>query len=211
MSGRRLPAAGSAAPMRRRPARPRPARPRRPSPNRARLCLQSWPQAPGAQPAQPPRRLPRPPRSRRLRPAERIWHGAAILPPGPIARTRLSTGRTISRPMPAAPPAPTNMRKGKSGDRNSLGSIRPTRIMGRRSGRRRFPLAGRTRKVPPPVAIGWGALTLFLVFLSAFVALAPSTVVSILPGASRLYSWDRRLSISIRMCNFRGTPPTRIR
>lgn len=56
-------------------------------------------------------------------------------------------------------------------------------------------LAGQLAKVPPPVAIGWGALTLFLVLLFAFVALAPSTVVSILPGASRLYSGSPSLDL----------------
>jgi hypothetical protein len=47
---------------------------------------------------------------------------------------------------------------------------------------------GRKRKLPPPVAIGWGVLALLLVMLGAFVALSPKTVVSALPGAARLYA-----------------------
>jgi hypothetical protein len=43
-------------------------------------------------------------------------------------------------------------------------------------------------KLPPPVAIGWGVLALVLLILAAMVALAPKTVVSVLPGASRLYA-----------------------
>jgi hypothetical protein len=47
---------------------------------------------------------------------------------------------------------------------------------------------GRKRKLPPPVAIGWGVLALLLIILAAMVALAPKTVVSVLPGAARLYA-----------------------
>jgi hypothetical protein len=47
---------------------------------------------------------------------------------------------------------------------------------------------GRKRKLPPPVAIGWGVLALLLIMLGAFVALSPKTVVSMLPGAARLYA-----------------------
>jgi hypothetical protein len=46
----------------------------------------------------------------------------------------------------------------------------------------------RTPKVRPVVAIGWGALALLLVILAAMLALAPKTVVSVLPGATRLYA-----------------------
>jgi len=47
---------------------------------------------------------------------------------------------------------------------------------------------GRKRKLPPAVAIGWGVLALLLIMLAAFVALSPKTVVSVLPGAARLYA-----------------------
>ena len=47
---------------------------------------------------------------------------------------------------------------------------------------------GRKRKLPPAVAIGWGALALLLAMLAAFVVLAPKTVMSMLPGAARLYA-----------------------
>jgi hypothetical protein len=47
---------------------------------------------------------------------------------------------------------------------------------------------GKRRKLPPPVAIGWGALALFLLIIAALVAMAPKTVVSMLPGANRLYA-----------------------
>jgi hypothetical protein len=52
-----------------------------------------------------------------------------------------------------------------------------------------LPIAqGRKRKLPPPVAIGWGVLALLLIILAAMIALAPKTVVSVLPGAARLYA-----------------------
>ena len=47
---------------------------------------------------------------------------------------------------------------------------------------------GRKRKLPPVVAIGWGVLALLLLMLAALVALAPKTVVSLLPGSARLYA-----------------------
>jgi hypothetical protein len=47
---------------------------------------------------------------------------------------------------------------------------------------------GRKRKLPPPVAIGWGVLALLLIMLAALVAMAPKTVVSLLPGSARLYA-----------------------
>jgi hypothetical protein len=52
-----------------------------------------------------------------------------------------------------------------------------------------IPIAeGRNRKLPPAVAIGWGALALLLAILAAMVALAPKSVVSVLPGAARIYA-----------------------
>jgi len=52
-----------------------------------------------------------------------------------------------------------------------------------------IPIAeGRKRKLPPAVAIGWGALALLLALVAATVLLAPKTVVSMLPGAARLYA-----------------------
>jgi hypothetical protein len=47
---------------------------------------------------------------------------------------------------------------------------------------------GRKRKLPPVVAIGWGVLALLLILLGALVAMAPKTVVSLLPGSARLYT-----------------------
>jgi predicted Zn finger-like uncharacterized protein len=47
---------------------------------------------------------------------------------------------------------------------------------------------GKKRKLPPPVAIGWGAFVLFLLIIAALVAMSPKTVVSMLPGANRLYA-----------------------
>lgn len=46
---------------------------------------------------------------------------------------------------------------------------------------------GGKRKLPPAVAIGWVALALLLALLAALVAMAPKTVVSVLPGAAKLY------------------------
>jgi len=52
-----------------------------------------------------------------------------------------------------------------------------------------IPIAeGRKRKLAPPVAIGWGVLALLLIILAALVAMAPKTVVSLLPGSARLYA-----------------------
>lgn len=53
-----------------------------------------------------------------------------------------------------------------------------------------IPISGERKKpkVRPVVAIGWGALALLLVILAAMLALAPKTVVSVLPGATRLYA-----------------------
>jgi hypothetical protein len=47
---------------------------------------------------------------------------------------------------------------------------------------------GRERKLAPPVAIGWGVLALLLLLLAALVAMAPKTVVSLVPGSERLYA-----------------------
>jgi hypothetical protein len=44
------------------------------------------------------------------------------------------------------------------------------------------------RKAPPIVAIGWLLLALFVAGVVGALALAPSAVTSILPGASRLYA-----------------------
>jgi hypothetical protein len=44
------------------------------------------------------------------------------------------------------------------------------------------------RKAPPVVAIGWLVLALFVAGVIATLALAPSAVMSVLPGASRLYA-----------------------
>jgi predicted Zn finger-like uncharacterized protein len=43
------------------------------------------------------------------------------------------------------------------------------------------------RKKPPVVAIGWAMLALLVAIVVGLLVLAPSTVMSILPGASRLY------------------------
>jgi hypothetical protein len=51
-----------------------------------------------------------------------------------------------------------------------------------------IPIAEGKRKLPPAVAIGWGALALLLALIAAMVLLAPKTVVSVLPGSARLYA-----------------------
>ena len=38
------------------------------------------------------------------------------------------------------------------------------------------------------MAIGWGVLALLLIMLAALIAMAPKTVVSMLPGAAQLYA-----------------------
>lgn len=44
------------------------------------------------------------------------------------------------------------------------------------------------RRKPPVVAIGWLVLALFVASIAGTLALAPSAVTSVLPGASRLYA-----------------------
>ena len=48
--------------------------------------------------------------------------------------------------------------------------------------------AGKTRKRPPIVAIGWGILGLIVLTVLGLFVFAPATTVSILPGASRIYA-----------------------
>src|SRR4029079_16770550 len=52
------------------------------------------------------------------------------------------------------------------------------------------PIRGESKgsKVSPKVAVGWGALVVLLAILAALLALAPKTVVSVLPGTGRLYA-----------------------
>ncbi len=66
---------------------------------------------------------------------------------------------------------------------------------------------GRKRKLPPPVAIGWGVLALLLIMLGAFVALSPKTVVSVLPGAGRLYAMMGKpvSALGLKIENVRST------
>jgi predicted Zn finger-like uncharacterized protein len=64
---------------------------------------------------------------------------------------------------------------------------------------------GRKRKLPPPVAIGWGVLALLLIMLGAFVALSPKTVVSVLPGAARLYAMmGKPVNVGLKIENVRS-------
>ena len=64
---------------------------------------------------------------------------------------------------------------------------------------------GRKRKLPPPVAIGWGVLALLLVMLAAFVALSPKTVVSVLPGAAKLYAMmGKPVNVGLKIENVRS-------
>jgi hypothetical protein len=56
-------------------------------------------------------------------------------------------------------------------------------------GQANVPIAGEAKKkVRPTVAVGWGALVLLLALIGAFLALAPKTVMSVLPGAAKLYA-----------------------
>jgi hypothetical protein len=64
---------------------------------------------------------------------------------------------------------------------------------------------GRKRKLPPAVAIGWGVLALLLVMLAAFVALSPKTVVSVLPGAAKLYAMmGKSVNVGLKIENVRS-------
>ena len=65
---------------------------------------------------------------------------------------------------------------------------------------------GRKRKLPPAVAIGWGVLALLLIMLAAMIALAPKTVVSLLPGSARLYAMMGRpvSSLGLKIDNVRS-------
>ncbi len=182
-------AAGSAAPMPPREAPPREAAPPQPQPRSP--MPPSWPQAPGAQPAQPPR-------------PSQAGPGAYGQPSG------YGTGPQFSPPanrQDASFDGPDDFQadagRAAGADQyaqgqewgQEYGSYTSDANYGAEERPSAISLAGRLAKVPPPVAIGWGALTLFLVLLFAFVALAPSTVVSILPGASRLYSGSPSLDL----------------
>jgi predicted Zn finger-like uncharacterized protein len=50
-----------------------------------------------------------------------------------------------------------------------------------------LPAKRRERKKPPVVAIGWAVLALIIAIVVGLFVLAPATVMSVLPGASRLY------------------------
>lgn len=65
---------------------------------------------------------------------------------------------------------------------------------------------GRKRKLPPAVAIGWGVLALLLIMLAAMIALAPKTVMSLLPGSARLYAMMGRpvSSLGLKIDNVRS-------
>jgi len=64
---------------------------------------------------------------------------------------------------------------------------------------------GRKRKLPPAVAIGWGVLALLLAMLAAMVALAPKTVVSLLPGSARLYAMmGKPVNVGLKIENVRS-------
>lgn len=64
---------------------------------------------------------------------------------------------------------------------------------------------GRKRKLPPAVAIGWGVLALVLIMLAAFVALSPKTVVSVLPGAAKLYAMmGKPVNVGLKIENVRS-------
>jgi predicted Zn finger-like uncharacterized protein len=64
----------------------------------------------------------------------------------------------------------------------------------------------RKRKLPPAVAIGWGVLALLLIMLAAMIALAPKTVMSLLPGSARLYAMMGRpvSSLGLKIDNVRS-------
>jgi hypothetical protein len=65
---------------------------------------------------------------------------------------------------------------------------------------------GRERKLPPAVAIGWGVLALLLAMLAAFVALSPKTVVSLLPGAAKLYTMmGKPVNVGLKIENVRSS------
>jgi hypothetical protein len=65
---------------------------------------------------------------------------------------------------------------------------------------------GRERKLPPAVAIGWGVLALLLAMLAAFVALSPKTVVSVLPGAAKLYTMmGKPVNVGLKIENVRSS------
>ena len=65
---------------------------------------------------------------------------------------------------------------------------------------------GRKRRLPPAVAIGWGVLALLLIMLAAMIALAPKTVMSLLPGSARLYAMMGRpvSSLGLKIDNVRS-------
>ena len=70
-----------------------------------------------------------------------------------------------------------------------LGGYQPGALVPDEINQANVPIAGEAKKkVRPAVAIGWGALVLLLALIGALFALAPRTVVSVLPGANKLYA-----------------------
>ena len=92
-------------------------------------------------------------------------------------------------PAPARPPGPRPKLR-RTSQLSDFGSYNAGTLVNPELSQANIPIAGeRTKsKVRPVVAIGWGALALLLVMIAAMLALAPKTVVSVLPGATRLYA-----------------------
>ncbi len=64
-------------------------------------------------------------------------------------------------------------------------------------------IGGEKRKPRPAVAIGWSLLALLVVILGALFVLAPRSVVSMLPGAARLYAMVG-MPVNLRGLTFEG-------
>jgi len=184
-----------AAPLQRPPAAP--TAPRAPA----------GPAAPGMGPRPQPMRAPAPQAVPRPNPAASPANAGAMGGFGGMqSRQPNGGGQTVSPPFGASGDAsfdtPDDFQADMPGGEGSmppmggqdwsqdLGSYNAGALVEDEVGQTNVPIAGKgkKRKVPPTVAIGWGALVLLLALIGALFALAPKTVVSILPGANKLYA-----------------------
>jgi predicted Zn finger-like uncharacterized protein len=182
------PAASGAAPKPRAPA-PRPAAPPRPAP--AAPAAKAPPSRPAAAP--PAQRAKQPSAGFFPKPANGAPPLGNRTPPPPKPDIPFGSDEDFQPDVPGNGGGGTTISSWSSteGSGTDLGSFNAgalTNPEAEAAANVSIAGEGKKRKLPLPVAIGWGALVLFLLIVAAFVAMAPKTVVSMLPGANRLYA-----------------------
>jgi len=182
----RAPAPRPAAPPRPAPAGPRPAAPPRPAP-----AAKAPPPRPGAAPPAQPAKPP--PGGFFPKPANGAPPLGNRTPPPPKPNIPFGSDEDFQPDVPgngggATPISSWSSTEGSGADLGSYNAGALINPEAEAAANVSIAGEGKKRKLPPPVAIGWGALVLFLLIIAALVAMAPKTVVSMLPGANRLYA-----------------------